>query len=532
MVNSCSNRLAEVCERTINTDMEHVNIEAVDSVFIRINAEKSVIKEMSQFFSFEVPNHKFMPAYRNRVWNGRINLLNAHKHLIYRGLIDYVIKFCKDRNYSVDGFKEEQANISKDNLWKFLKEFVRPHVRGEPVDVHDYQMDAIHHAIRKKRCLLLSPTGSGKSMIIYSLIRYYLDTLPSHTKILIIVPTTGLVQQMISDFAEYSKNTKWRADKNCHGIYAGRSKETSKRVVISTWQSIFREHKEWFDQFSVVVGDECHQYRSQSLVTLMTKLKSCPYRIGTTGTLDNVYVHKLIIEGLFGPVYKVTSTKDLIDKNILSELKVECLQINHSDHDRLLLKRRTYQEEIEWIVTNEKRNQFIADLAEKLKGNTLILFNYVSKQGIPLFGMMKNSSKETHFVSGKTETETREQIRKIVDKSNNSIMVASYGTTSTGINIRNIHNIIFASPSKSVIRVLQSIGRGLRKSETKENVVIYDISDDLRYKKYENHTYKHLQERIRIYTKERFVHRLISINLQRDGHGTKNTIQNNEVEKR
>ena len=512
--------------------MEHVNIEAADSVFIRINAEKSVIKEMSQFFSFEVPNHKFMPAYRNRVWNGRINLLNAHKHLMYRGLIDYVIKFCKDRNYSVDGFKEEENQLSREHLCKFMEEHVRPHVRGEPVKVHDYQMDAIHHAIRKKRCLLLSPTGSGKSMIIYSLIRYYLDILPSTSKILIIVPTTGLVQQMLSDFTDYAKGTKWRADKFCHGIYAGRSKETAKRVVISTWQSIFREHKEWFDQFSVAIGDECHQYRSQSLVTLMTKLKDCPYRVGTTGTLDSVYVHKLIIEGLFGPVYKVTSTKDLIDKNILSELNVECLCINHSDTDRAALKRRTYQEEIEWIVTDERRNKFIVQLAEKLKGNTLILFNYVEKQGKPLFKMLEGSSKNIYFIYGKTETEMREQIRKIVDKDDNSIMVASYGTTSTGINIRNIHNIIFASPSKSVIRVLQSIGRGLRKSETKENVVIYDISDDLRYKKYDNHTYRHLQERLRIYTKERFVHRLVSINLQKDGHGTENKVQDNEVEKR
>lgn len=529
MVYSCSHRLAKVHQRAINTYMEHVNIQAVDSVFIRIDAEKSVIKEMSQFFSFEVPNHKYMPAYRNRVWNGRINLLNTHKHTMYRGLVEYVKKFCRDRNYSISGFEEQDTEIKRDHLCKFIDEFVQPHIRGEKAKVHDYQMDAIFHAIKRKRCLLLSPTGSGKSMIIYCLMRYYLETLPKDKKILIVVPTTGLVQQMLSDFAEYSKNTKWRADKNCHGIHAGRSKETAKRVVISTWQSIFREHKDWFDQFAVVFGDECHQYRSQSLVALMTKLKDCPYRVGTTGTLDNIHVHKLIIEGLFGLVYKVTSTKDLIDKNILSELKVECLQINHPDSDRLLLKRRTYQEEIEWIVTNEKRNQFIANLAEKLKGNTLILFNYVSKQGIPLFGMMKNSSKETHFVSGKTETETREQIRKIVDKSNNCIMVASYGTTSTGINIRNIHNIIFASPSKSVVRVLQSIGRGLRKSETKENVVIYDISDDLRYKKYINHTYRHLEERVRIYTKERFVHRLISINFKRDGHGEKNTIQNNET---
>lgn len=508
---------------------ETINVIQIDSVFIRLETEKGVAKELSQYFTFDVPNHKYMPAFRNRYWDGKIRLFNTHKHLIYRGLLEYVKKFATDRNYTITGFEEKASEVKRETLCKFIKNHIDPKLKGESIDPHDYQVDAIKHAIEQKRCLLLSPTGSGKSMIIYALLRYYLEVIPKEKKILIVVPTTGLVQQMLSDFSEYSSGTSWRADRHCHGIYSGRSKDTAKRVVITTWQSVFREPKEWFDSFAAVFGDECHQYKSDSLVKIMTKLKNCDYRIGTTGTLDGLQVHRLIIEGLFGKTYNVTTTKELIDRNILSELSINCLMIRHSDKDKNRLKRTTYQEEMEWIVTDERRNRFIADLSFRLKGNTLILFNYVEKQGKSLFEMIKQSNKKTHFIYGGTDTEMREEIRKIVDKSDNSIMVASYGTTSTGINIKNIHNIIFASPSKSCIRVLQSIGRGLRKSETKQEVCVYDISDDLIHKKYKNHTFRHLEERMRIYKKERFNFKITSVTLERSQDGG-NPISNIEAE--
>jgi superfamily II DNA or RNA helicase len=500
-------------------DSEKINVTEIDTVFIRLETEKGIAKELSQYFTFDVPNHKYMPAYRNKFWDGKIRLFGLHNHLIYRGLLEYVKKFAHDRNYQISGFEEKTSTIDREILCQFIENHIDPRLSEKSVKLHRYQIDAIKHALEKKRCLLLSPTGSGKSMIIYGLLRYYLKVIPPEKKILIIVPTTGLVQQMISDFSEYSGGTPWKASLHCHGIHSGRSKETAKRVVVTTWQSVFREPKEWFDSFSVVFGDECHQYKSNSLVKIMTKLKHCPYRIGTTGTLDGLQVHRLIIEGLFGKTYKVTSTKDLIDNQILSQLNIECLMIKHSDKDKNKLKRRTYQEEIEWIVTDPDRNKFITDLAQKLKGNTLILFNYVEKQGKPLMELLKNSDKEVHFIYGKTETELREEIRRVVDSSSNSILVASYGTTSTGINIRNIHNIIFASPSKSCIRVLQSIGRGLRKSETKQDVTVYDISDDLIYKKYKNHTFRHLEERMRIYKKERFHFKITSVSLERNRDG-------------
>jgi superfamily II DNA or RNA helicase len=239
-------------------------------------------------------------------------------------------------------------------------------------------------------------------------------------------------------------------------------------------------------------------------------MKQTKYRIGTTGTLDNTEAHKLIIEGLFGRSYAVTTTKELIDDNILSKLNINNILLSYNQFP----KKPLYAQEIEWLITNEYRNNFIADLACKIKGNVLVLYNFVEKHGIPLYSKIKQKNKKDVFqIHGKTDIEERELIRNIVNNHTNSVLVASYGTCSTGINIKNINAIIFASPSKSVVRVLQSIGRGLRKSETKDNVVVYDISDDLHYKSYRNHTLRHMDERLTIYNNEKFTYKTIKVKL-------------------
>jgi superfamily II DNA or RNA helicase len=243
-------------------------------------------------------------------------------------------------------------------------------------------------------------------------------------------------------------------------------------------------------------------------------MKDCPFRTGTTGTLDGTHVHKLVIEGLFGKVFNVTTTKNLMDKNLLSNLKIKCLLLQYSDTEINSIKRAEYNEEIEWLILHKNRNEFISNLASNLHGNILVLFNFVDKHGIPLYNQIKQKNKkETYFISGKTDVAEREEIRKIVDTHTNSVLVASYGTCSTGINIKNINSIIFASSSKSLVRVLQSIGRGLRKSDDKDKVTVYDIADDLKYKKHRNHTLRHMDERISIYTNEKFSFDVTSIRL-------------------
>ena len=386
---------------------------------------------------------------------------------------------------------------------------------GNKITPHTHQIAAITHAINNKRCLLLSPTGSGKSLIIYSLVRYYESLIPYNKKILIVVPTTGLVSQMYNDFLDYSLRNKWNVDALCHSVFAGKDKQTEKKVVISTWQSIYKMSEKYFEQFDVVFGDECHLFKAKSLTSIMSKLKSCSYRVGTTGTLDDSQTHKLVIEGLFGRVFNVTSTKALMEKNLLSKLNIECINLQYNINEIQEVKRTSYQDEMKWLIGNKKRNNFISSLCCKIKGNSLLLFNYVELHGIPLYENIKKTcpDKKVFLIYGGTKTEQREKIRRIIDEEKDAILVASYGTCSTGINIKNIHNIVFSSPSKSVVRVLQSIGRGLRKSDTKESVKLYDISDNLQYKKYINHTMKHFNERIKIYNRENFSFKTIKVRL-------------------
>ena len=494
--------------------MADIIIDDVDSVNIKIACEKSIAKELSDFFTFYVPGHKFMPAYRNRMWDGQIKLYNMYKQQLYSGLLDYTIKFAEERNYSVENNTKSCGEaITLEQVADFVNT-LNITVSGKPIIPHKHQLESIHHSITNGRCLLLSPTGSGKSLIIYGLVRWYMNRLPKDKKILILVPTISLVSQMYSDFVDYAKHDNFDVHRNCHKIYGGQDKETPKQVIISTWQSIYQLPLSYFKQFGAVFGYECHLYKSKSLTDIMVKLKTCPYRIGTTGTLDGTLTHKLVIEGLFGLAHKVTTTKELMDKDILSNLSIDCILLKYPDVIRQQLKKITYQEEIDWIVQNKQRNQFITNLALSLKGNTLILFQFVEKHGKVLKEMLDKAqldNRKIFLVYGGTEVEEREQVRAIIENEENAIIVASYGVFSTGVSIRRLHNIIFSSPSKSRIRVLQSIGRQLRKSEFKENAKLYDLADDLSWKSYKNHTLRHYEDRLKIYDSELFAHRKISI---------------------
>lgn len=493
--------------------MSDIVVSKIDSVDLKLECDDSIAKELNQFFTFYVPNYEFTPAYRNKKWDGKIRLFNLYSRKLYVGLLDYLIKFTQDRNYTIEHDCVNQNEISLDDVTKFV-DGLELESRGNPIIPYDYQLNAITHAINKKRTLLLSPTGSGKSLIIYSLLRYYLNQLQEDEKILIVVPTTGLVSQMYNDFRDYSGKT-WDVEKNCHVIFSGQDKLTEKQVVISTWQSIYSMPKDFFQKYKIVFGDECHLFKAKSLTSLMTKLTEADARIGTTGTLDGTQVHKLVIEGLFGRVHNVTTTKALMERDVLSNLQIDCLMLQYSPSEIQEIKRASYMDEMKWIIAHPKRNKFIADLCGKIKGNTLVLFNYVDLHGKPLHELITKTfpNKKVFFIYGGTDAEQRENIRQIVDQEKEAILVASYGTCSTGINIRNINNIVFTSPSKSVVRVLQSIGRGLRRSESKDSVKLYDISDNLSHKKYRNHTLRHLDERIKIYTNEHFDYNLIPIAL-------------------
>ena len=487
--------------------MSHLIISKKNEVYLNVKAEPHIYYELADQFTFDVPGAKFMPQFRNKYWDGKIRLFNTQTGEIYVGLLDKVVRFCENHDYTYEFSNnkfyglpfEINEGISKEGVKDYMTSISRHTPR-------DYQIEGVYDALRHNRKLLISPTASGKSLMIYSIVRYYVE---KGQNTLIVVPTTSLVEQMYKDFADYG----WDVGSFCHKIYAGKERETDSQVIITTWQSIYKLPRQYFSRFNVVVGDEAHQFKSKSLVSIMTKLSDAKYRYGFTGTLDGTQTHKWVLEGLFGPSYKIIKTDELMQKGHVAKLDIKILLLQHIPQ-----KFETFEEEIQYIISHDQRNKFIKNLALDLKGNTLILFNRVESHGQPLFDLINNSKSDNRnvfFVHGGVDTEDREEIREITEKENNAIIVASYGTFSTGINIRNLHNVIFASPSKSRIRNLQSIGRVLRKGENKTKATLYDIADDISYKSRKNYTLNHLIERIKVYNEENFNYEIVNIKLKK-----------------
>ena len=476
-----------------------------NEAFIRFACDKGIAQELADYFTFYVPGYQFMPAYKNRLWDGKIRLADLRSTTIYHGLVPYIEKFCAERDYKLE--VDSDINSTTDFSVIEAKEFIA--TLNLPHEVRDYQLKAFVHAIRDKRMLLLSPTASGKSLIQYIILRYIQR---SHKKGLLIVPTTSLVEQMYKDFEDYG----YDSEEYCHRQYSGKDKTTEKFLTITTWQSIYKNPPEYFEQFDFVLGDEAHQFKAKSLTTIMTGLTKAKYRIGCTGTIDGTNTHRLVLEGLFGPVFQSTTTAELIEKKQLADFKIKALILKYPEEVCKASRGWDYQNEIEYIVKSQYRNEFIRNLTLSLEGNSLVLFNLVEKHGKPLHKLIKEKSGDRHvfFVYGGTDVEVREQVRAITEKQNDAIIVASYGTFSTGINIRNLHNVVFASPSKSRVRNLQSIGRGLRIGDNKTEAVLYDIVDDFRVGKHVNFTLKHFGERVKIYDEEKFKYKFYTIEVK------------------
>ena len=483
-----------------------MKISKINEVYLHLEVDEDLERELTDYFTFEVPGAKFMPHYRKKLWDGKIRLFSPHNGRIYVGLLPYIKEFCSRNSieYIIEKGVEDERNVIRESCRDFATS-LRPKSRGKLIQFRDYQIDAIWYAIQRNRCLLLCPTASGKSLIIYTLVRYYHLM---NLKTLILVPTTSLVEQMYSDFIDYG----WK-DEYIHRVYAGHDKGSVKPVVISTWQSLYKLHRPYFAQYGCIIGDEAHLFKAKSLTDIMTRSGDCKYRFGLTGTLDGTQTHRLVLEGLFGKVTQITTTKQLMDNKTLAKLNIDCIVLKHTEEECKRIRKYTYAEELNYIVSHKKRNRFIENLCKTIKGNTLVLFQLVDKHGVLLYNELKKLDKKVFFVYGKTTTETREKIRKIVEKEKSSLIIASYGTFSTGINIRNINNVVFASPSKSRVRVLQSIGRGLRQSETKTSVKLFDVSDNITYKSRQNFTYRHFNERLNIYKQENFNYEINRVKL-------------------
>jgi len=485
-----------------------VIISKKNEVYLKIQCEPHILYELAPYFQFEVENAKFMKNKRYKGWNGVINLLNIHKKEIYVGLLDRLIEKIIAHDYTYEFEESDYYGLPYEENEKISPEGVRAYMQriiSSNFELRDYQIDAVYEALRHNRKLLVSPTSSGKSICIYSITRYYVE---KNLKVLILVPRTSLCSQLSKDFEDYG----WNSSEQVHQIYSGYEKSTDKPVVISTYQSLHKLENSYFNQYDVVIVDECHGSTSASIQGILQKMCDAKYRFGFTGTTQPEKVHIWTLEGLFSPIYKVIRTKELMEKGNIAKLKIKIILLEHQGKVF-----ENYEEEIQYLITHEKRNQFIKNLALDLNGNTLILYSRVETHGQVLYDIINNSidnDRKVFFVYGGVDTEQRERIREITELEENAIIVASYGVFSTGVSIRNLHNLIFASPTKSKIRSLQSIGRILRKSTKKNKAILYDIADDITYNSRKNYTLNHLVERIKIYSEELFHYEIFKINFK------------------
>ena len=474
--------------------------EPLNAVHARIRCDDSVARELYDRFTYEAPGYKFHPAYKAGHWDGKIRMFSLKDRTIYRGLQREIEMYCEEQEYKFFAPKEDPI---------FEPDFSDVDIKFD-LEPREYQWDGATIAAMNKRALFLSPTGSGKSLIIYLTILYH------GLKTLLIVPRADLVDQMYGDFSSYSDNDT--VEDWCHKVRAG-IKDTGKLVTITTWQAIKDMPEEWFEQFEMVVGDEVHLFTAKSLVSIMERLKSCEHRYGFTGTLKGAKTAELTLVGLFGPIHKLTSTSELQAQGHLSKARIEIIVLEHPEWVRKLRKKKflkEYSEEMDFVVRLQKRNEFLRDLCMSLDKNTLMLFQFVEKHGAVLYEMMKDYPK-LHYLHGGVKGSDRNDARLEVEEQDGAKILASFGVFSTGTNIKNLHNLIFASGWKSRVLNLQSIGRVLRLFGDGKEAVIYDVADDMSYRtktsKNRNHGMKHLEERLNIYNEEGFDYRINKIRL-------------------
>jgi superfamily II DNA or RNA helicase len=462
--------------------------------------------ELAEHLTYYADNYKFSPKYRAKMWDGKIRLLNRMTGLVYAGLAQRIKKFCDSRDYTIT-FDEElyYENVSEHELTEFLNGLNLP----DWLEVREYQYNSILKCVRSNRRLLKSPTSSGKSFMIYAITEWY------KKKTLVIVPTTGLVDQMSDDFISYGFGGV--ISRSTDGL--DKSNDIDADVVITTWQSLnngkTKMPKAWYKQFQVVFGDEAHGAKANCLRQIMESLEHCRYRFGTTGTLDGNSLNEATIIGLFGPIYTATTTKELMDDKHVTPLKIKCIVLNYDQDICKDAKGLKYHDEVNFLIKMKERNRFIKNLGLSLDNNKLIFFR-ILEHGRQLRDLIEPHAEQLFYIEGGVDPKIRNEIRKAMENEHNAFLVASLGTTSTGVSINKLKHMIAAHPSKSTIKVLQSIGRLLRLHPEIDTVYLYDIVDNLTYNGRKNYLLKHFEHRVEIYDQEQFEYEIYNVRIKKD----------------
>ncbi len=488
-----------------------INAEYLNETHMKLDAPETILREIGQYFRFQVPDYEKQKRFnpKMRFWDGYVRLFNLQSKKFYMGLAPRLIEFCKDRKYEIIFDSKIAECLRTEITYEECVEFVNG-LRNKNIERREYQDKAIYHAIKHKRAAIIAPTGSGKSFIIYAVLRWLLNDIQG--KAIIIVPSTGLVDQMYHDFKSYG------CLEPIHLIMAGKPKNSIERVYISTWQSIYNLDSEYFEQFDAVFVDELHLLgvdekkfpvidkktgkkvdKKRSIINVVEMCKNAYWRIGCTGTLQGTDIHASQAVALFGEIIRASTTKNLIDTGYLSNIIIQTYIMKYPENISKQIDKLEYEKNVEFIENlKNPRNLYILDLSINLTGNVLIVFAHIN-HGLFFRDMLTaNSNKNILYIDGLIDAEKRTEIRGIMEKRNDCVLVGSSQTISTGMNIKNLQHVVFASTTKSEIRTLQTIGRALRLHDEKDVATIHDICDNVKY------PMRHYESRLEFYVRERF----------------------------
>ena len=498
-----------------------IRIKKVNESTIQLDSTNQICGELSNHFSSFAENYKFMPKFRAGTWDGKIRMFDFRTNTMPIGLLTRLHEFCAKGGYT---YQQNFPMPEKRCLVEF-KNFVASLGIPEKFEVRDYQLQAAYDAISLQRLNISSSTSSGKSLILYLIIRWMIK---EELKTLLIVPSTQLVEQMFNDFYEYG----WHEveDKVCM-IYSGKQRLINRPVILSTWQSLYTDKdKEELAKFKCILVDEAHgnSSNSKALTGMARNAINAEYRIGLSGSFPNEGTADwLSTVGAMGQIKVYSTYKTLQEAGYIADFKIVATVLQYpkeiryqayritqdicSDDDKMKETKR-YNVESEFVNNLPSRNEFILKLVTSLKGNSLVLFKNKEAHGIPLFNLIKNrlSDKTVLYIDGDIDTAKRVEIQHRIEKEDNIVLVASLGTLSTGISIKNLHSLVLASGTKSKVKTIQSIGRLLRLNPNKGLVRIFDIVDDLSFRDtkqkiyYHNFSKKHFKERMKIYTDNKF----------------------------
>ena len=489
--------------------MADLQINKVNEVRMRILADESIREELNDYFKFQDPGFTPNPFSK---WDGTVRLFTKSSGLIDIGLLYEVFKFAKTNKYTLelDPALKYIQDIPKEEIEEFINS-LNAKVRTEdkkyiPAICRDYQFDSIVTAIRHTRCVLELATSAGKSFILYVMARYYRqrrEALESNLRTLIIVPSIHLVNQLYENFEEYSEGTEWKPWYYTQLICEGATRYVNKDIVISTWQGIQNQDKDWFHQFGDVVVDEVHTAKGEKLSYILNNCINCDQRLGVTGTLANTTVAALQVVAHFGSYHKIITARELIDQGYAADIKINMIELQHTMADAIEMNGADYQKEIEFLISHELRNRLIARMALALKGNVAIMFERIDAHMMLVYEILTATKKNVFVINGEVKSSDRVAIQKAIEEGEDITLLASYGTMQQGVSIKKLHHLILAHPSKSYIRIIQTLGRLMRIHSTKDVAQIWDLVDNLIYNRMYNHAIRHSHERYKFYLQER-----------------------------